>query len=95
MNNPLIDNKKTAKCDECGSNFYKKSSKMAALCPECSHILYGYEPCKHDMLNGKCTMCYWDGSVSEYIKKKISQMFVIKIRYIGTRQFFCKFNFAG
>ncbi len=29
-------------CDECGSEFYKDSSSMENLCPECSNILYGY-----------------------------------------------------
>ena len=38
------------------------------LCPECAHILYGYQNCPHHFQNGRCVNCYWDGSKSEYIK---------------------------
>ena len=34
-------------CDECGSLFFKGSSQMMGLCPECAHILYGYPNCAH------------------------------------------------
>ena len=54
-------------CDECGSKYFQNSSKMAALCPECSHILYGYENCIHNFYNGRCVNCFWDGSVSDYV----------------------------
>jgi len=33
--------KELALCDECGSLFFKGSSQMMGLCPECAHILYG------------------------------------------------------
>lgn len=46
-----------AYCDECGSIYLKSSSKKERLCPECSHILYGYENCKHDFMNGRCSNC--------------------------------------
>ena len=62
----------TAICVECGSAFLKASSKMDNLCPECSHILYGYENCKHSFVHGKCKKCLWDGSRSEYVKKLLS-----------------------
>ena len=55
-------------CDECGSLFFKGSSQMMGLCPECAHILYGYPNCPHHFQNGQCVNCYWDGSKSEYIK---------------------------
>jgi hypothetical protein len=55
-------------CDECGSLYYKRSSKMESLCPECSNILYGYHSCIHKFENGRCIKCYWDGSVSDYIR---------------------------
>ena len=55
-------------CDECGSIFLRSASKMEYLCPECSHILYGYENCKHEFINGRCSKCLWDGS-SSYIRK--------------------------
>lgn len=55
-------------CDECGSDYYKDTSRMANLCPECAHILYGYENCKHQFENGRCTKCYWDGSKTLYLK---------------------------
>ena len=60
--------KDTAVCDECGSEYFASKSKMASLCPECAHVLYGYENCDHVFENGKCALCLWDGSVSEYIK---------------------------
>ena len=31
--------KELAVCDECGSLFFKGSSQMMGLCPECAHIL--------------------------------------------------------
>jgi predicted RNA-binding Zn-ribbon protein involved in translation (DUF1610 family) len=67
------DNKDMKTCDECGSKYYSSTSRMAHLCPECSHILYGYENCNHQFENGRCIKCYWDGSRSEYIKKLISK----------------------
>ena len=65
---------KTAICDECGSEFYKTSSKMPGLCPECASILYGYENCKHVFENGRCIKCYWDGSKSAYIEASNNSM---------------------
>jgi len=59
----------TAYCDECGSIYLKSASKMKCLCPECSHILYGYENCKHEFINGRCSKCLWDGSSSKYIRE--------------------------
>ena len=56
-----------AKCDECGSEYLAATSKMASLCPECAHVLYGYENCDHVFKDGKCTLCLWDGSRSNYI----------------------------
>jgi predicted RNA-binding Zn-ribbon protein involved in translation (DUF1610 family) len=55
-------------CDECGSEYYKSTSKMTNLCPECSHFLYGYINCDHNFERGRCLKCFWDGSVSDYIK---------------------------
>ena len=69
MNNSEKANRKIIKCDECGSYYYQGSSKMAALCPECSHFLYGYEPCEHNFIDGRCEKCYWDASVTNYIKR--------------------------
>lgn len=56
-----------ATCDECGSTYFAGESRMAALCPECSHHLYGYPNCEHHMIAGRCAKCGWDGSVSEYV----------------------------
>ena len=61
-------NKNVKVCDECGSEYLASSSKMLSLCPECAHVLYGYENCKHEFKDGKCTLCLWDGSKSEYIE---------------------------
>lgn len=63
----LMNEAKITICEECGSEFLKKSSKMERLCPECAHILYGYPSCSHIFKNGKCIYCYWDGKQSEYI----------------------------
>lgn len=63
-----MDENKISICGECGSEFIKLSSKMAELCPECAHVLYGYPNCIHTFENGRCIYCYWDGSQSEYIK---------------------------
>jgi len=72
------DDKKMAKrtkaksiiiCDECGSEYYLNSSKMTNLCPECSHILYGYENCNHNFESGRCLKCFWNGNTSDYSMK--------------------------
>lgn len=67
----MVLNKSSMKvCDECKSDFYKDSSLMPNLCPECAHILYEYENCAHDFKDQKrCTKCYWDGSSSKYLNK--------------------------
>ena len=62
-------NKATNKCDECGSAYFSKSSKMSNLCPECSHFLYGYENCIHDFKGNRCINCYWNGNTTKYIKQ--------------------------
>lgn len=58
-----------AVCDECGSEYLASKSKMASLCPECAHILYGKDQCNHEFKDGKCTLCLWDGSRSNYINE--------------------------
>ncbi len=64
-----MNNSEKAICDECKSDFYQTNSQMKSLCPECSNALYGYKNCEHDFKNGRCLHCYWDGSISKYIKK--------------------------
>ena len=59
-------------CDECGSEYLESTSQMTALCPECSHILYGYQNCNHNFKDGKCIFCFWDGSRSKYIHSLIT-----------------------
>lgn len=58
-------------CDECESEYYTISSRMGSLCPNCSHLLYGYDNCPHEFENGRCVKCYWNGSVSEFLNDKI------------------------
>jgi len=58
----------TVVCDECGSEYYQSTSKMASLCPECSSILYGYENCTHKFENGRCVKCFRNGSISDHLK---------------------------
>ncbi|OOF03807.1 hypothetical protein BZG80_09390 [Salinivibrio sp. MA440] len=55
-------------CNECGSAYRPEASEMAALCPECTHRLYGYKNCPHEMESGRCKICGWDGSVSPFLK---------------------------
>jgi len=57
------------KCAECLSEYLKDSSEMSGLCPECSSKLYGFKNCVHVFINGKCSKCYWDGKVSNYLKQ--------------------------
>lgn len=61
-------------CDECGSPYFKRTSPMASLCPECAHRLYDCEPCAHRFEAGRCALCGWNGSVSKFIGgEKIEQ----------------------
>ncbi len=60
-------------CNECNSEYYKDSSKMENLCPNCSFYLYGYENCKHQFENGRCIKCFWNGKYSKYIEKIIKE----------------------
>jgi hypothetical protein len=61
------------KCSECESEYYRQTSNMKSLCPECSFYLYHYKNCNHQFEKGRFVKCYWDGSHSEYIKKCIIQ----------------------
>ncbi len=61
-------NDKIGVCAECGSEFLRSKSKMKGLCPECAYRLYGYENCKHIFKDGRCTICLWDTSKSDYVK---------------------------
>lgn len=56
------------RCDECGSTYVAVASRMARLCPECAHRLYGYPPCPHAFEDGRCTRCGWNGVRSTYIE---------------------------
>jgi len=58
------------RCDECGSPFFAGSSPMVALCPECAHWLYGYANCEHQISDGACHRCGWDGAVSAYVESR-------------------------
>lgn len=55
-------------CDECESEFFKESSQMISLCPNCAHSLYGYPNCKHEFINENCLYCGWNGNSSDYIQ---------------------------
>ncbi len=61
------------RCDECGSLYLKAKSNMVALCPECSHILYGYKNCEHKFLLGRRRKCLWNGKRSAYMEKLLGQ----------------------
>lgn len=57
------------KCEECESEYFPNTSKMSHLCPECSHVLYNYENCKHVFQDNRCIKCFWNGNITDYIKK--------------------------
>lgn len=67
----LIQIMKRAKstCDECQSSYFTDSSKMASLCPNCAHELYGYPNCSHYFERGICIECSWNGKESDYIRE--------------------------
>lgn len=70
MNNNL-SNSSTNTCDECGSDYFTYTSQLSDLCPECSHVLYGYKKCDHKFQNGRCNVCFWNGNTSAYINQII------------------------
>jgi len=55
------------KCDECGSPSIRVQHSMSGLCRECAHWLYGKPKCDHEIVDGACRHCGWDGSSSRYI----------------------------
>ena len=57
-------------CDECESEYYKESSEMMGLCPDCAHNLYEYPNCIHEFEAGKCVKCGWNGQTSGYLKNR-------------------------
>ena len=61
----------TELCTECQSEYFKNSSEMPKMCPDCSHKLYGYENCSHEFDNGRCAKCYWNGKTSEFLKSRM------------------------
>ena len=63
-------NRETKVCNECSSKYYKTTSEMTNLCPDCSHKLYGYKNCTHEFENERCIKCYWNGKTSEFLKDK-------------------------
>jgi hypothetical protein len=60
----------TTTCDECTSLYFREASAMAGLCPECAHQLYGYERCEHIFSGARCTRCFWDGSISDFLDRR-------------------------
>ena len=63
-----IMNRANSTCDECESSYFIDSSKMASLCPNCAHKLYGYLNCSHHFTDGVCVECGWNGQESNYVK---------------------------
>ena len=57
-------------CDECESEYFKDSSEMMSLCPDCAHKIYGYPNCEHEFKKGNCIKCGWNGRTSEYLRNK-------------------------
>ena len=65
----VMENQTVKTCDECRSLFSIKASRMLGLCPECSHLIYGYDNCRHIFIDGRCSICHWDGSTSYFSEK--------------------------
>lgn len=65
---------RTKPCEECGSWYFADTSEMGSMCPECSSIIFGYDPCVHVFVNRRCSLCHWDGSASKYIKNRLKKM---------------------
>jgi NMD protein affecting ribosome stability and mRNA decay len=63
--------RESRRCDECGSDYFADASRMASLCPECAHHLYGYPACPHAFADRRCLKCGWDGTRSAYIERII------------------------
>ncbi len=57
-------------CVECESNYFKGSSEMMSLCPNCAHKLYGYDNCDHIFEQGICIECGWNGKNSHYLNSR-------------------------
>ena len=57
--------KQQGTCEECSSRYYSERSEMPSLCPECAHRLHGSPPCSHRFVDGRCELCYWDGSLPD------------------------------
>jgi predicted RNA-binding Zn-ribbon protein involved in translation (DUF1610 family) len=68
MDNSLL-NRQTNICAECGSDYFIGTSFMSSLCPECSHVLYGYKNCDHHFQNGRCVNCFWNGNTTDYVSE--------------------------
>jgi len=62
--------KETIICIECESDYFKGSSQMMELCPNCAHKLYGYPNCEHKFEKGNCLKCGWNGESSIFLTKK-------------------------
>jgi len=54
-------------CSECKSEYFKETSEMEGMCPNCAHYLYGYQNCIHEFVNDRCINCYWNGCSSNYV----------------------------
>lgn len=64
-------NRANSTCDECQSSYFTLSSKIASLCPNCAHKLYGYPNCSHHFTDGICVECGCNGQDSDYIKERV------------------------
>jgi hypothetical protein len=61
-------------CDECESHYFAVTSYMDKLCPECASLLYDYPNCEHVFVDGRCEICAWDGSRSEFLRTRLGEL---------------------
>ena len=82
IGDPMTE-KELAVCDECGSLFFKGSSQMMGLCPECAHVLYGYPNCDHHFQDGRCGTAIGTAQRASTSRNKINRRKTICLQLNG------------
>lgn len=68
---------------------------MANLCPQCAHLLYGYKNCNHQVVNGRCEKCFWNGSRTNYLEGILSVEVFDSYKFSDGRILACLKSFSG
>lgn len=43
------------------------------MCPECAHLIYGYDNCDHEFDGGRCKLCGWNGRRSRHTQNRFRE----------------------